>query len=639
MACAAFLLGTAVFWSQGAPTGGGPALLIACLAACAVEALGVRLPHYGTVAFGLVVYAPTAAVLGGSAALAIALIALILRELLAYSTLPRLADEMLLDLLPLCLACLTPALLRPDDPPWTLWLAFTFTFISSRHLAVRALRLSLPPSEAETVKRLQSATANLRWGVLGLSLLAIPLATTYPAFTLALLPVIYSLRKSAIHAFAYLDQQDKKSLRRDLQGAESQVQELSRSLDTSEAERNLLFSFSKDTARCTSLADLLSVVEKKAQALKLGRDVELLLQEDKGWLHVHFASANRPATEAIDPNRLDPLFKECWQKGSALDPARQRSYVSLPGIGVLAFTAPQRPSAHLRQVTSLFCSQVALACLSAHRFEVLERTLSQLAAANADLAVGNASLQDAMEQLKASETKLIEGAKLAAIGQLSAGLAHEINNPLGSIRLGIEATVRKETLSPLSKDLLSKALKGVERAEAITGSLLNYSRSGNKGQVPVSPWDVLFDTCGFLSGALKVQGIALKLPERGPEVKVVANPQELQQILTNLLLNARDAVEGQPSATVGVVAGPNTEGFCWEVHDSGPGIAPEVRDKIFDPFFTTKPVGKGTGLGLSVSREMATAQGGRLEAGPSVLLGGACFRLTLPIPKERQGEA
>lgn len=640
MGCIALLLGVAVFWSQGAPTHGSPSLLIACLAACAVEAMGVRLPHYGTVAFGLVITAPILATLGGSAAFAIALIALILRELLAFSSLQRLADELLLDLLPLSLACLTPSLMRPDDPSWLLWPAFTLTFISVRHLSVQALRSTLPKEEAETVKRLQAATANLRWGVLSLALLAIPLAQSRPVLLLALLPVLYSLRKSAIHAYAYLDHEDKKSLRKTLRGAESQVEELARSLQVTEVQRNLLVSLSKDTARCVSLQDLLVVVEKKAAGLKLGRQVELLLQEGSGWLHVR-VEQGRARSTPVDPNSLDPGFKECWRNGTALGRNSARDFYPLPGIGVLSLSAVERPDATSRQVMSLFCSQVSLACLSAHRFEVLEGTLAQLAAANQDLAVGNSSLKEAMEKLQASEAKLIEGAKLAAIGQLSAGLAHEINNPLGSIRLGIEATMRKETLSPLSKDLLDKALKGVKRAESITGSLLTYSRSGNKGQVAVSPWDVLFDTCSFLSGALKVKNVSVLLPERGAEFKVVANPQELQQILTNLILNAKDAVESREAAKVQIAAGPDKDGgaFLVEVHDNGPGIAPEVRAKIFDPFFTTKPVGKGTGLGLSVSREMATAQGGRLEAGPSVLLGGACFRLTLPAPKERPGRA
>lgn len=641
------LLVGAVFGTQGPPSGGAT-LLFCSLAACLAEALAVRLPHYGTVSFGLVVYLPILAFsgLGASSALAVAIIALCLREILSYSSPGRLADELLLELLPLSLACLIPSLFRSDDPELVLWLAAGLTYISVRHLAVRALKSGLSAQQADTVGRLQTATANLRWGTLGLALLSLPLLSHAPWLVLALLPVLYSLRKSAIHAYAYLDREDKKVLRKSLQGVETQVEELAKTLEVTEVERNLLLELSKDTVRVTTLPELWTVVEKKARTLKLGRRIELLLKEGGGWLFLHLEEGSqRPCCRSVNPGELDSGYHDCWKFGSSILSGRSRHYHPLPGIGVLSLE-PGPTSASQGALLSLFCSQVTLACLSAHRFEVLETTLGKLARSNSeletalgDLATTNSelevekeSLRVAMEKLKTSEAKLIEGAKLAAVGQLSAGLAHEINNPLGSIRLGIELTLRKEELSPLSRDMLDKGLKGVQRAESIIGSLLTYSRAGNKGRVPVSAWEVLFDTCSFLNASLKLSNISVKMPERGPEVMVLANLQELQQILTNLLLNAKDAVETEPERIVELVAGADDQGeFHWEVHDSGPGISNEVKDKIFDPFFTTKPVGKGTGLGLSVSREMAAAQNGRLEAGPSNRLRGACFRLSLPV--------
>lgn len=639
----------AVFWSQGAPTG-GVALLVACLAACVVEALGVRLPHYGTVSFGLVVYLPMIASpdLGASSAMAVASIALVLRELLSYTTPERLSDELLLDLLPASVACLTPLLLRPDDPVAVLWFAAGLAYISIRHLAIQALKSPLPRSEVEIVKRLQAATANLRWGVFGLALLSVPLSQSVPWLMVALLPLLYSLRKSAIHAYAYLDREDKKVLRKSLKGAETQVVELTRSLQTTEGERDLLFDLSKETSRCTSLGELLILVEKKARSLKLGRRIEMLVHDSHVWRWLHFEEGTaRPRVAVVDPSELELAFSECWRLGAVQQATGPRAYYPLPGIGVLALElAPTRNPGGQSQLISLFCSQVSLASLSAQRFEALEQTLHELADsnrelestlhrlayANRELEVDKESLRVALEKLKTSEAKLIESAKLAAVGQLSAGLAHEINNPLGSIRLGIEMTLRKEPLSPLSRDLLEKGLKGVQRAESVIGSLLTYSRAGTKGRTPLSVWDVMFDTCSFLQAALRLQSIALKVPPRGPEAQVVANPQEVQQILTNLLLNAKDAVEGRPSPRIELVAFSDDQGwFHWEVHDSGPGIDPEVESRIFDPFFTTKPVGKGTGLGLSVSREMATAHQGTLEAGASSRLGGACFRLSLPL--------
>lgn len=631
------LLVAAVFWSQGPPSG-GVAMLVACLGACLAEGMGVRLPHYGTVSFGLVVYLPMLALpgFGGSSAMAVAVVALGLRELLSYSRPQRTADELLLDLFPLSLACLVPSLFRPGDPEPVLWLAAGLTYVSLRQAAVAALGSTLSRADSGNVKRLQSATANLRWGTLGLALLSIPLMSQAPLLLLALVPVLYSFRQSAIHAYAYLDKEDKEVLRKSLQGAETQVEELVKTLQVTEGERNLLLELSKDTVRVTTLPELLLVVEKKARTLRLGRRLELLLKTGGGWLLLRWdESGKRPVAGAVKGSELEAGLRDCWEFGSSVE-GPVRHFHLLPGIGVLSLQ-PAAPATRQRSgqaratqsaLMSLFCSQVSLACLSAHRFEVLESTLGKLE-------VEKESLRVAMEKLKTSEAKLIEGAKLAAVGQLSAGLAHEINNPLGSIRLGIELTLRKEELSPLSRDMLDKGLKGVQRAESIIGSLLTYSRAGNKGRVPVSAWEVLFDTCSFLNASLKLSNITVKMPERGAEAMVTANLQELQQILTNLLLNAKDAVEGTPAATVELVAGAKGDRFHWEVHDSGPGIPAEIQARIFDPFFTTKPVGKGTGLGLSVSREMATAGGGRLEATRSDRLGGACFRLSLPLLQKK----
>ncbi len=617
-----------VFLAAGPPAP-GPPFLVAALAAVLLEAMSIRQPFQGTLSFGLVVYAPTFVLLGGSSALGVAVIGLLVREAVNYDA-QRLQTELLNDLLPLCIACLSSKLVGPQDPTWLLWLAFGLLYGTSRHLITTVLRRSLPATEFNTVSRLASATADLRWGTLALALLAVPLVLQHPLLVLATVPILFSFRKAGIHAFAHLDREDKKVLRRHLQGAEHQVGELAKTLEITQVQRNVLQELSKDTSRCTTLAELLEVIERRARGLKIGDQIELLLQGPSTWILVGRDATGKARSRAVDPDTLSPTYHQVWTTGMTAF-ADSRTYQLLPGTGVLSLRHQDSPTSEIRQIQSLFCSQVSLASLSAIRLEVLQRTLSDLAQANSELEAGNESLRVAMNQLKTSEAKLIESAKLAAVGQLSAGLAHEINNPLGSIRLGIESTLRKETVSEFSREMLNKGLTAVKRAEQIIGSLLNYSRTEGKGKSKVSPLEVMRDTCSFLGGALRLKGITVTLPENPPEMSVLANPGELQQILINLLLNAKDAVEGVESSQVMLTLEHLNGRALIEVHDNGHGINPEAQARLFDPFFTTKAVGKGTGLGLSVSRQMAVANGGTLEALQSSQLGGACFRVSLPL--------
>lgn len=608
----------------------GPELLLSAVVACLVEVMSVRQPQLGTLSFALVIYAPVFALYGPGAALVSASLGLLVRETVSYTDGQRAITEALLDLLPLAVACSSSFLVGPDDPKWLSWLTFGLLYASSRHFCANLLRQGLSPTDLQKARSLARATADLRWGSLALSLVAIPLALGNPLLILVTLPVLYSFRKSAIHAYAHLDVQDKKVLRRHLKGAETQVGELSKTLETTQVQRNLLHELSKDTAHCTTLVELLDIVERHARGLKLGDQMELLLRSSTGWMFLSYDERGKPTALAVDPSTLTPTYHQVWTTGMTAA-AQPRLYHLLPGTGVISLRSPAKPSPEARQVLSLFCSQVSLAALSALRLEALQQTLGQLARANSELATGNESLREAMEQLRTSETKLIESAKLAAVGQLSAGLAHEINNPLGSIRLGIESTLRKETLSDFSKDMLEKGLAALKRAEGVIGSLLNYSRTEGKGKVKVSAQAVMQDTVAFLGGALRLRGVNVEMPENREHVHILANPGEVQQVLINLLLNAKDAAEGREQARVALRLEVEGEWACLEVHDNGPGFDPQTKDRIFDPFFTTKPVGKGTGLGLSVSRQMATANGGTLETLDSSPLGGAAFRLSLPL--------
>ncbi|MBI3929340.1 MAG: hypothetical protein HY319_27585 [Armatimonadetes bacterium] len=237
----------------------------------------------------------------------------------------------------------------------------------------------------------------------------------------------------------------------------------------------------------------------------------------------------------------------------------------------------------------------------------------------------------AYRRLEQSEAQLLQSSKLAAVGQLAAGVAHELNTPLATILLEVESLeLDLEELSPGEvRQSLERSGAEVLRARTIVDKLLYYARDArSEGRRPSDVNQVVRDTLALIGGGLRQDGIEIRkeLAELPP---VVANPNELQQIVINLLLNARDALAGRADAEVRLETRVEEGSAVLRVRDNGPGVPAGLLAEIFDPFFTTKPVGRGTGLGLSISRQIAAAHGGALDLDPDGP--GACFRLALPI--------
>ncbi len=246
----------------------------------------------------------------------------------------------------------------------------------------------------------------------------------------------------------------------------------------------------------------------------------------------------------------------------------------------------------------------------------------ELLALHAALALSNV---EAYERLRQSEAQLVQSSKLAAVGQLAAGVAHELNTPLGAIVLALDTLEHKP-----SEKALAIARDAARQARSIVEKLLYYSREGRVGRQPTDLNQVVRDTLLLIGNQLKLDQVEVICRlEPLPEVEASAN--EMQQVITNLILNARDAALEGPARQITVTTGLRPTGeVVLEVQDQGPGISPEVASRIFDPFFTTKPVSRGTGLGLSVSSQIVAAHGGRLELrNPGQP--GACFAMTLPV--------
>ncbi|MDE4537619.1 PAS domain S-box protein [Pseudomonas kermanshahensis] len=238
-------------------------------------------------------------------------------------------------------------------------------------------------------------------------------------------------------------------------------------------------------------------------------------------------------------------------------------------------------------------------------------------------------------QLDAVRAQLFQAQKLEALGQLTGGLAHDFNNMLTIILSSARLALTSHDPERIQR-MLHHILEAGERGTELTQQLLSFARHRKLDVTRIAPLELIAATRGLLEHSLTSEiDLQHHLPASLPAIEVDAG--QLQMVLLNLLFNARDAIEGKGSIGLAVdvveLAG-DVEGLrgryvCFEVQDSGSGIAPDVLPRIFEPFFTTKAFGKGTGLGLSQVYGFAKQSNGAISV-DSVPGQGTCMRLYLP---------
>jgi signal transduction histidine kinase len=230
-----------------------------------------------------------------------------------------------------------------------------------------------------------------------------------------------------------------------------------------------------------------------------------------------------------------------------------------------------------------------------------------------------------------SQAAVLMASKMAAVGQLAAGVAHELNTPLGAVQLQLELLEMRAQLDAAGQKALSVAFSSLEHSQKIISRLLYYSRDGASDRQPFDLNRVVEDTLQMLEHQLKIEKIELG-KQLCADCTALINANEIQQVLTNLILNAKDSCQETGAAGRRILIRTARSGSeRWlEVLDQGAGVPPEIVERIFEPFFTSKPVGKGVGLGLSVSLELVHQNGGKLTcmAGQSPWV--TVFRLILP---------
>jgi signal transduction histidine kinase/ActR/RegA family two-component response regulator len=229
-----------------------------------------------------------------------------------------------------------------------------------------------------------------------------------------------------------------------------------------------------------------------------------------------------------------------------------------------------------------------------------------------------------------TQTQLQQAEKLAAMGQLVSGVAHEINNPAAIIS-GFAQTLLLDQLPPDQRETVQMMYDEATRIGRITSNLLAFARAGSKERTLVELNEIVRRTFALRSYHLTTLNITVNLELDEANPKAWANGSEVQQLLLNLLINAEQAlttVQGRRVITIRTIAA-GDDGVELQIADTGPGIPMEIQEKIFDPFFTTKPEGMGTGLGLSICYGIAHDHGGRISV-HSVPGHGATFTVTLP---------
>jgi signal transduction histidine kinase len=239
------------------------------------------------------------------------------------------------------------------------------------------------------------------------------------------------------------------------------------------------------------------------------------------------------------------------------------------------------------------------------------------------------ALEEANRALLRTQRELIASEKLASLGKLAAGVAHEIGNPLSAIQGYIEVLRRGYNLDGESgAEFLTNIKKEVERIDRIIRTLLDYSRPRDFELKKIGVNEVVNRAVDIVRTQGILKNIELNLELSNGPLSIEVDPHQLSQVVINLILNAKDAVSNDGVITVSTARNSNG-GVEIAVKDNGAGIPKEMMDKIFDPFFTTKEPGKGTGLGLSVSQRIVQIFNGSIsvESKPGK---GTTFRVALP---------
>lgn len=414
------------------------------------------------------------------------------------------------------------------------------------------------------------------------------------------------------------------------------------------AERTVLLEFVSEAERCLTALAMSPVVgdpsvvehveqEQRLYAALRGNFVALrsAIESDAAELDEQVATALRNA-EVLN----EEMRREAAETGAALrDEARRvRSAVLVTTAVALVVLALVLRMVWQRVVTPVDALRDGARRIAegdlGHRVEIGTRDeIGELAREFNRMADELHGMRSGLEARVEERTQeFLRAARLAGLGTMAAGIAHEINNPLASIAScaeGLERRLEKGGADPSAqREYLQIIAREAYRAHEITSRLLDFARNGGGARLRFDAPDLMRELRVLLEHRLRQRRLSLDV-ECPPDLPpLVGDPGEIKQVLLNLLLNAIDASpEGGRIAVRWSAFGGE---IVLEVRDEGSGIPDALRERIFDPFFTTKEPGKGTGLGLAIVHRIVAAHAGRIELDNSGA--GAVFRVHLPLP-------
>jgi len=246
-------------------------------------------------------------------------------------------------------------------------------------------------------------------------------------------------------------------------------------------------------------------------------------------------------------------------------------------------------------------------------------------------------VEERTQQLKAAQKKLLQSDRLASLGQLSASVAHEINNPVSGV-LNLSMLLQRmlkddgipQARIPEFRRYLGQVTSETARVGRIVSDLLSFSRRGKPQRAPADLNRILRTTLSLIEHKMKLSNVTVETTLCEDLPAAPCDTSQIQQVVLNLLLNAAEATHSRPERRVTISTAKGDGVVLLHVSDNGEGILPENLTKIFDPFFTTKPEGKGVGLGLAVSYGIVDSHGGDLEV-KSTVGEGTTFTVSLPL--------
>jgi len=348
-----------------------------------------------------------------------------------------------------------------------------------------------------------------------------------------------------------------------------------------------------------------------------------------------------PSTQAMFPDFLEqhtrhPIFVDMRAVISQMRGSRVKSLVDECVLAEQTYErhytlVPGRNLVHIH-IFDITERRVAEAKLERSHEELETRVRER----TSDLQREKDKLAELIKELRATQDQLVQSEKLAAIGTLVAGVAHEVNNPLTGVLNYVQYAIKHVEDERIS-GYLRKAEANVQRAAKVVRSMLTYARERKPTDMEPHATNAhkpLDSALVLLEADLRTAGVEVVLDDLDQIPDVLADENALEQVFINLLRNSRDAMAHSETKRVEITG--RSTGDMSEIifRDTGPGISDDEMTKIFDPFFTTKPEGQGTGLGLFVCQRIVSGFGGEIQcrAGSE---GGACFTIRLPRVPEK----